>query len=82
MELNFEMHISPSEVRIKSCINCMNGKIQAYTNSTGYEYVNVLCLISQDVMYDNDTVKQAKECTAFEPCHWETIRSNDYRKLT
>lgn len=71
------MELSPSEIRAKTCANCLNSKLQTYADSTGAVYdVKPLCTINRKIVSDTD----AELCSAFSPYHWAAVMAQN-RKL-
>ena len=74
MNLKYETHIPPAEVRNKNCGNCDNASLIA---SPSGETIYYECNFSGGrTVQPEDLV-----CDAFSPIHYETLRVNGYKKL-
>lgn len=79
MNIRFDMYIPPKELMEVSCTNCAFSKLQTYCDEKGNIIeINPLCTIVYKLVTDTD----AQHCEAYESAHFESKRTQNYRKLT
>jgi len=78
MNIRFDMYIPPKELLDVTCTNCQFSKMQTYCDEKGnIEEIQALCLIVHKLVTDTD----AQHCAAYDSAHFESQRTQNYRKL-